>query len=164
MEDNLPIPIYPSPLGAFSLFMDAYITGSDTIRITGQGKIPSIVGRVITVKSLRDCIPPSDHVHPYVVEASMSDPVIKLQWYIINDNASIPTRDHFPCCTASIQRACGNKLLEAASTNYFCLGFHPPSFCNFCLPPCLSLHQASIRARSQPDQHLPHPIQCHILP
>ena len=89
MEDGLPIPTYPSLLGAFSLFINAYITGSDTSYITGHNKLPSIVGCVITVESSRNCIPPGNHVHPYVVYALTSDPVIKLQWYIINDNASI---------------------------------------------------------------------------
>ena len=121
MQDDLPIPQYPSPIAAFSQAIEAYISASDTIRVCRHGVLPSIVGRAIHIASSPARIPSGDCIHPFISDtsSSSSDPIIQLQWYLINDDFAIPTRNHFPSRTASIWRACGNNLPEAAPTNCF---------------------------------------------
>ena len=121
MQDDLPTPQYPSPIAAFSQAIEAYISASDTICVRRHGVIPSIVGRSIRIASSPDHIPSGECIHPFISDtsSSTSDPVIQLQWHLIDDDFAIPTRNYFPSRTASIRRACGKNLPEAAPTNCF---------------------------------------------
>ena len=110
---NSPLaPEYPSTLAVFVRSINAYISGSDTVRVIDTEDFPSIVGRVLTVTNSLEDIPEGEAVHPFILNhrtlPSTSKP-IKLQWHVVNN-------DRFWGRSDKLCRACGN-IDEAAPTN-----------------------------------------------